>query len=144
MSSILKAACTAMEGTTAESSASNTAAQEDLPVLYFTTALTDYKMSRTVVTVRDAWQEYQYGLPGFSAVKDLEKEHETKWRSTNTETTFFTRRKVIFDKINSLIKGGMSENDAIISLERRRLSLKNSSLSKLVEEIKNKNKRKEN
>lgn len=61
----------------------------------------NYVMSRsTKLTVRDLWREWDVGLVGLPAVRDLEAKWKRKWRSSNTESKFFLRRKVIIDYIS--------------------------------------------
>ena len=62
-----------------------------------------YSMSRAChLTVADLWREWTVGLGGGPAVSDLERAWKRKWRKSNTETKFFSRRKVIIDHIVAL------------------------------------------
>ena len=59
-----------------------------------------YSMSRASnMTVRDLWREWSEGLGGGPAVSVLEQRWKRKWRPSNTETKFFSRRKKIIDLI---------------------------------------------
>lgn len=84
-----------------------------------------YKMSRTLSTVSDVWEEWDVGLePEYIAVKGLEARHGTKWRQDKTESRFFYRRYMIIQEIERMAReNGMAVSEAVNVLERRRLDL---------------------
>ncbi|KAH9104386.1 hypothetical protein AeMF1_019516 [Aphanomyces euteiches] len=81
-------------------------------------------MSRSIDTVRLAWKEYQVGLNGAPALKDLELQHGAKWRSTDVERKFFQRRKPLYTAIEQLMAEGMEEACAVSLLEELLNNLK--------------------
>lgn len=87
-----------------------------------------YKMSRTICSVQDLWREWNFGLSGRPAVKDLERSFGTKWRSNPSESRYFTGRKVIIDEIERLVATNtcVSHDQAVNHLENKRLANKGS------------------
>jgi hypothetical protein len=59
----------------------------------------EYKLSRSLKTVRDVWMEYTAGVNGGPAIRQLEQQHGNRWRKDETERRFFSRRKVYYDAI---------------------------------------------
>lgn len=51
-----------------------------------------YRMSRTLTTIVDLWREYTTGIGGGPAVKELEGQFRSSWRSSEGEKRFFLRR----------------------------------------------------
>lgn len=58
-----------------------------------------YTLNRKIVTVTDVWREYNVGLPGCPAVKDLERDYGTNWRKLEHESKYFRRRNEIYTAI---------------------------------------------
>ena len=72
------------------SSSSPLPRQQDTPAL---DPVPDYRLSRTISTVRELWQEWDQGLPGGQpAVRILESRFGAKWRREGAERKFFSRR----------------------------------------------------
>jgi hypothetical protein len=64
--------------------------QQDTPTL---DPVPHYRLSRTISTVRELWQEWDQGLPGGQpAVRVLESRFGAKWRREAAERKFFSRR----------------------------------------------------
>ncbi|KAG6954203.1 hypothetical protein JG688_00012473 [Phytophthora aleatoria] len=57
-------------------------------------------MSRSIVSVRELWNEWEHGLSGGRPVKELEKQHGARW-CTNGERRFFNRRRKIIDLVTT-------------------------------------------
>lgn len=97
-----------------------------------------YTLNRNIVTVTDVWREYSIGLSNCPAVRDLEKEHGTKWRKPENESRYYNRRKELYIAIEK--KAGeehVSYEEAARRLEITRQKL-NYSLDKLRVEVKKK------
>ena len=86
-----------------------------------------------VFTVKDAWQEWQEGLAGQPALRELEARWGSRWRPGNAVRIAFSRRKVIWDEILACTARGKSVDEAVAELELLRASR---SLNSLVKELK--------
>jgi len=86
-----------------------------------------------VFTVKDAWREWQEGLAGRPALRELEARWGSRWRPGNAIRIAFSRRKVIWDEILARIARGKSVDEVVAELELLRASR---SLSSLVEDLK--------
>ena len=86
-----------------------------------------------VFTVKDAWREWQEGLAGQPALRELEARWGSRWRPGNAVRIAFSRRKVIWDEILARTARGKSVDEAVAELELLRASR---SLNSLVEELK--------
>jgi hypothetical protein len=84
-------------------------------------------------TVADAWREWNEGIAGGPAVRDLESAWGHRWRPEPKAQVAWNRRKEILDEVQRLINRGHSEEAAVAELERRRGG---GSLRKLVDELK--------
>ena len=58
-----------------------------------------YRMSRTIITVNDLWQEWTVGLGLSPSIQALEGTYGAKWRASQSEKVFFIRRKVIIQEV---------------------------------------------
>ncbi len=76
-----------------------------------------YRMSRDIETVPDLWREWTRGIDGAEPVRELVRQWGTRWRETSqTENSFFCRRKVILDaSIES-----QDSDQMVVDLEVRR------------------------
>ncbi|PMD14622.1 hypothetical protein NA56DRAFT_734929 [Hyaloscypha hepaticicola] len=86
-----------------------------------------------VFTVKDAWREWQEGLAGRPALRELEERWGSRWRPGNAIRIAFSRRKVIWDEVLARTARGKSVNEIVAELELLRAGR---SLSSLVEELK--------
>jgi hypothetical protein len=86
-----------------------------------------------VFTVKEVWREWQEGLAGQPALRELEAQWGSRWRPGNAIRLAFSRRKVIWDEIAACTARGKSIDEAIAELELLR---KDGSLNGLVEELK--------
>ncbi|KAI0017964.1 transcriptional activator of glycolytic enzymes-domain-containing protein [Xylariomycetidae sp. FL0641] len=75
---------------------------------------------RTVGTVEEVWKEYREGIEGQPAVEALDAQWGSRWRPEPRGRTWYSRRKVIWDKIKDYISEGMDEEDAVKEVERLR------------------------
>ncbi|KAH7350146.1 transcriptional activator of glycolytic enzymes-domain-containing protein [Plectosphaerella cucumerina] len=71
-------------------------------------------------TVWQQWAEYAHGLDGQPAVRDLDDRHGVTWRKETYARTWYYRRKRFWTLILDLQKSGLSEEDALAEVERRR------------------------
>ena len=84
---------------------------------------TEYKLSRRLHTVVEVWREYEEGLSGGPAVQRLELEHCTAWRKDRTESKYFSRRKVLYDEVQSIAEvHAIPSKEAAALLEERRVA----------------------
>jgi hypothetical protein len=65
-----------------------------------------YKLSRTIKTVRELWNEWYEGLDGQPPIQTLEAQYGARWRPDPKERVMFRRRKVIIDEIYARTKDG--------------------------------------
>ncbi|EED16701.1 short-chain dehydrogenase, putative [Talaromyces stipitatus ATCC 10500] len=79
-----------------------------------------YRMSRTIQTVRELWEEWHVGIHGNPSIQSLEDSYGCRWRSDNKERVFFSRRKVIIDWIQARVSKGILLADAIDEIELMR------------------------
>ncbi len=91
-----------------------------------------------VYTVKDAWREWQEGLAGQPAIRELEERWGSRWRPGNTLKVQFCRRKVIWDAVRVYIARGKTEEEAIAELEQLR---NGRSLNRLVDELRQRRQR---
>ncbi|KAI5856160.1 transcriptional activator of glycolytic enzymes-domain-containing protein [Durotheca rogersii] len=74
----------------------------------------------TVGTVEEVWKEYREGMDGQPAIEELDANWGSRWRPEPRGRTWYSRRKVIWDKIKEHIAEGMGEDDAVKEVERLR------------------------
>jgi hypothetical protein len=91
-----------------------------------------------VYTVTDAWREWQEGLAGRPAIRELEERWGSRWRPGNTLKVQFCRRKVIWDAIRARMARGRTEEEAVAELEQLRAGR---SLNQLVDELRQRRQR---
>lgn len=78
-----------------------------------------YKLEKSLKTVQEIWQEYEYGLNDKPPLKLLEAKYNTKWRN-ETESRTFLRRKKIYEAIEIGKTKGFDESTIIDELEQLR------------------------
>lgn len=83
------------------------------------TSVPQYKLEKSLKSVREIWQEYEYGLKGKPPLKLLEAEYSAKWRD-ETESRTFLRRKRIYEAIEKGKRDGYDEATIIGELEEAR------------------------
>ncbi|KAF3356863.1 Serine hydroxymethyltransferase, cytosolic [Verticillium dahliae VDG1] len=69
-------------------------------------------------TVREQWDEYEYGLAGQRAVRLLDERYTTKWRRDTYARTWYSRRKRFWGLCKELLKRGFSEDEMVAKIER--------------------------
>ncbi|KAI1810520.1 transcriptional activator of glycolytic enzymes-domain-containing protein [Poronia punctata] len=75
---------------------------------------------RTVATVEEVWREYREGIDGQPAIEKLDATWGSRWRPEPRGRTWYSRRKVIWDKIKEFINEGLDENSAVQEVEKLR------------------------
>lgn len=71
--------------------------------------------------VRDAWEEYRYGRNGNPSVESLNAAWGPRWRTHNSSIQmWYSRRKVIYDKVKELMADGLDEMAAVNEVEAMR------------------------
>lgn len=89
-----------------------------------------YRLSRSIKSVADLWQEWEKGLTGSPSVVSLESQYGPKWRSSTAERKFYSRRKVIIEEVKKQINKGRQEWEAVQAIEEWRQGKSLDSLSK--------------
>jgi len=84
-------------------------------------------------TVKDVWREWQEGIAGQPAIRELEEKWGSRWRPTNAVRVQFCRRKVIWDEVLARVARGKSADAAVAELELLRAGR---SINHLVDELK--------
>ncbi|KAH0604662.1 uncharacterized protein H6S33_006330 [Morchella sextelata] len=93
-----------------------------------------YKMSRSLSTVAGLWQEWKQGLGTEPSVESLEARYGPKWRTSQAERKFYSRRKVIIEEITKRISTGMEAWRAVEEVEEVRGGKSLDGLSKMIVE----------
>ncbi|ORY61721.1 transcriptional activator of glycolytic enzymes-domain-containing protein [Pseudomassariella vexata] len=75
---------------------------------------------RTVGTVEEVWKEYKEGMDGQPAIEELDATWGSRWRPEPRGRTWYSRRKVIWDKIKEYIADGMDDESAVREVEKLR------------------------
>ncbi|KAH6645143.1 transcriptional activator of glycolytic enzymes-domain-containing protein [Truncatella angustata] len=75
---------------------------------------------RTVGTVEEVWKEYRHGIDGQPAVEQLDADWGSRWRPEPRGRTWYSRRKVIWDKIKEYMADNMPEDEAVKEVEKLR------------------------
>ncbi|KAI0103065.1 transcriptional activator of glycolytic enzymes-domain-containing protein [Nemania sp. FL0031] len=75
---------------------------------------------RTVGTVEEVWKEYREGMDGQPAIEKLDAVWGSRWRPEPRGRTWYSRRKVIWDKIKEFMAEGMDEEVAVQEVEKLR------------------------
>jgi len=83
-------------------------------------AIPAYKLSRDLTTVTEVWNEYTVDIGYNPSVKHMEDTYGTKWRRHPSEQRYFSRRKILYDRVKELIVQGYTERDAVQELETLR------------------------
>ncbi|KAI1775952.1 transcriptional activator of glycolytic enzymes-domain-containing protein [Hypoxylon cercidicola] len=74
----------------------------------------------TVGTVEEVWKEYREGMDGQPAIEDLDATWGSRWRPEPRGRTWYSRRKVIWDKIKDYMTEGLDEDEAVREVEKLR------------------------
>jgi hypothetical protein len=84
-------------------------------------------------TVKDVWREWQEGLVGPPAIRELEEKWGSRWRPSNVVHMQFCCWKVIWDEVLARTARSKSADEAVAELEHLRAGC---SLNQLVDELK--------
>jgi Transcriptional activator of glycolytic enzymes len=84
-------------------------------------------------TVDEVWREWKEGIGDNPPVERLEAEWGARWRPDARMRKWFSRRKVIWDRLKELIVAGQTAGDAVGQLERLRNGRSLSQLVKLLQ-----------
>ncbi|KAI1468999.1 transcriptional activator of glycolytic enzymes-domain-containing protein [Daldinia caldariorum] len=74
----------------------------------------------TVGTVEEVWKEYREGMDGQPAIEELDAVWGSRWRPEPRGRTWYSRRKVIWDKIKEYMSEGLDEEEAVKEVEKLR------------------------
>ena len=103
-----------------------------------------YRMSRTIQTIPELWQEWTVGLQGQPSIEKLDELHGSSWRSgpaAASERQFYSRRKTLITEIRRLAIAIKAPPDkevyfrVVLQLENERKRA-GASLSKVIEVLK--------
>jgi hypothetical protein len=107
--------------------------------------LQQYRMSRTIQTIPELWQEWTVGLQGQPSIERLDELYSSSWRSgpvaAASERQFYSRRKTLITEIQRLAAAIRAPpdreayNTVVLQLEdeRKRAGI---SLSKVIDALK--------
>ena len=68
----------------------------------------------------EVWKEYREGLDGQPPIEQLDATWGSRWRPEPRGRTWYSRRKVIWDKIREYITEGLGEEEAVAEVEKLR------------------------
>jgi len=71
-------------------------------------------------TLDDVWREWDSGILGGPALRDLEATWGDKWRRSGAERTAWCRRKTLVDELVGRVSRGLTPAEAIADLEAQR------------------------
>ncbi|KAL5942519.1 hypothetical protein ACKVV1_011565 [Pyricularia oryzae] len=74
----------------------------------------------TLHTVGEVWAEFKHGLDGTPPIEAIEQQWGSRWRPDPKGRTWFSRRKIVWDKVRELIHDGLSEEDAVAEVDAMR------------------------
>jgi hypothetical protein len=106
--------------------------------------LPQYRMSRTVQTIPELWQEWTVGLQGQPSIERLDELYGSSWRSgliAASERQFYSRRKTLITEIRRLAAAVRTPpdkeayNTVVLQLEDERKRA-GASLSKAIDTLK--------
>jgi Transcriptional activator of glycolytic enzymes len=106
--------------------------------------LPQYRMSRTVQTIPELWQEWTVGLQGQPSIERLDELYGSRWRSgpaSVSERQFYSRRKTLITEIRRLAAAVRDPPDeeayhrVVLQLEDERIRAR-ASLSKVIHTLK--------
>lgn len=104
----------------------------------------EYRMSRTIQTVPELWQEWTVGLHGRPSIEKLDELYGSRWRTgpgKASERQFYSRRKALITEIRRLAalqgacQGGDPYELVVAQLEAQRQQ-SGVSLSKVIDTLK--------
>ena len=82
------------------------------------TPVQQYRMSRHISSVAELWREFYVGLGGGPSINSLEHEFRNKWRRSAADSKYFSKRKLIIDKVISIANSrGIMVGEAIKELD---------------------------
>ena len=71
-------------------------------------------------TIHDIWREWEEGIAGGPALKDLEEQWGHHWRPTAAQKVAWCRRMVLYTELQRLCATGCSADEAVAELEALR------------------------
>ncbi|TLS21552.1 uncharacterized protein PpBr36_10197 [Pyricularia pennisetigena] len=74
----------------------------------------------TLHTVGEVWAEFKHGLDGTPPIEVIEQQWGSRWRPDPKGRTWFSRRKIVWDKVRELIHDGLTEEDAVNEVDAMR------------------------
>ena len=83
-----------------------------------------YKLNRYLTTIPQVWEEYSRGINGNPSIRSLESRLGKKWRISENESSYYYKRKKIYDYIKQLMSHGIPEQNAVSLTEALRISQK--------------------
>ena len=94
-------------------------------------------MSRSLTTMKQAWQEWDSGIGGSSSIRAMDELYGSNRRASTKERKFYSNRKVLIQEIESLVNTtGITHQEAVDRLEIQR---GNKSLDALMKMVKSRN-----
>jgi hypothetical protein len=75
-----------------------------------------YAMSRGLTRVPELWKEWHEGFGIAPSIVDLNKQYGSKWRTSTKEAKFYSRRKVIIDRVEAVAKQRAVDNATAVAI----------------------------
>jgi transcriptional activator of glycolytic enzymes GCR1 len=91
------------------------------------------RLGVAVSTVKQVWQQWKDGYGGNPPVEQLERDWGAQWRPDARMRQWFSRRKVIWDRLREIVDAGQTPDAAVDQLEKLR---KGKSLHQLSKQLK--------
>ena len=73
-----------------------------------------------VGTVAGLWREYRHGVDGQPSIESLDQTWGPSWRPEPKDRTWYSRRKLVWDKMKDFLHDDLSEEQAVAEVERIR------------------------
>ena len=84
--------------------------------------------------VKQAWQQWKDGYGGNPPVEQLERDWGAQWRPEARMRQWFSRRKVIWDRLREIVNAGQTPDAAVDQLEQIRKGKSLHQLGKLLKQ----------
>ena len=84
--------------------------------------------------VKQAWQQWKDGYGGNPPVEQLERDWGARWRPEARMRQWFSRRKVIWDRLREIVNAGQTPDAAVDQLEQIRKGKSLHQLGKLLKQ----------
>jgi len=70
--------------------------------------------------VADLWREYRHGVDGQPSIESLDQIWGPQWRPEPKDRTWYSRRKLVWDKMKEFLHDDLTEEQAVAEVEKIR------------------------